>query len=237
TACISRNGCYAVATASDKYSGVVYVYDKNDKPLYEWYSSSDLINSIALSPNGKKLVVATLNSEGGQYKSAVNVFEYSSANPVFSETFTGTPVYSLDTSSKSGFWIIAENKMEFVKWSKYTKQTYESDYPINQFRYTGNQAVAVFNRESDRTDNKIRVFSSSGEIKYETDFQGLISDISVEGSHIYCMSDNNIKLIDKTGKVVLTKDCGFGGKRIVVLSYNKVAVLTDSEVKKVELEE
>lgn len=237
TAGIARNGTYAVATTSDKYAGVVSVFDKNDNLLYEWYSSSDLINNVGLSPNGKKLVVSTLNSEGGQYKSNVYVLEYDSATPVFSESFTGCTVYTLDNTSNKGFWIIAEEKLEFVKWRKYETKIYENEYQINMFRYTGSQAVAVFNRSSDRTDNKICVFSSKGEIKYEFGFRGSISDIASYGSHIYCISDNEIKLIDKTGNVIITKDSGFGGKRIAVLSSNKVAVLTDSEIKRIELEE
>lgn len=236
-AAISRCGTYAVATTSESYAGVVSVYDKNDKLLYEWYSATDLINNVALSPNGKKLAVSTVNSKGGELEANVYVLKYDSATPVFSQKYSGEAVYSLENSGNRGFMIISSQKIEFVKWGRFKTKVHESDYEINIFRNNGSQTVAVFNRSSNRTDNKICVFSSSGELKYEIEYNGLISDISVYGNHIYCMNDSQITVIDKQGEVILSPQISFGGEKLIVLSSNKVAVITDSEVKLVKLEE
>jgi len=43
TANISRCGVYAIATHSESYASTVSVYDTNDKLIYEWYSSENIV--------------------------------------------------------------------------------------------------------------------------------------------------------------------------------------------------
>lgn len=237
TAAISRCGAFAVVTQSESYASTVSVYDKNSALLYEWYSSSDLVNNVAISPNGKKIAVTTLNSDGGKYKSNLYVFTFDSANPVFSESFDDTVIYGMDSTQRGGFAIVTKNKFEFIKWGKYDRREYTNDYPISMLRSGSGGFAAVFNRENDRTDNRLAVFSSSGELKHEFSFSGVISDIEISGGHIYCMSDNEVCVINGDGSVLGKADCGYGGVRLSVLGTDKVAVITDSGISRLELKD
>ena len=128
TAGISDSGVYAVVTQSEKYASSVSVYNKNDKLIYEWFSSEYTVNNVAISPNGRKIVVSAFNAVSGKYISKINVLTYDSATPVFSETFDNTIVYDIDTTHQSGFSVLTSNGVEFIKWSKYTKTEYKNDY-------------------------------------------------------------------------------------------------------------
>ncbi len=234
TANISDSGGYAVATVSDKYASAVTVYQKNSKKIYEWYSAEDTVNSVALSKNGKKLAVAVFNSKDGEFSSKVNILNFKSATPLYSETFDNTLVYNLDSSFSNGFAVITANKIKVIKWSNYKSQEYKSDYTLSVMKPFGSGYVAVFNRQSDKTDNKIAVFSKNGKLKFEIVYSGIISDIDVRSSHIYCMSDTEITLVSKEGKILQKSDFGFGGVNISAVSSNSVIVITDNRIEKIK---
>lgn len=237
TAGISDSGVYAIAAQSDSYASVVSVYSKNNKLIYEWYSSEDTVNNVAVSPNGKKIAVSAFNASSGAYTSKVSVFGFDSAMPEFTETYNGTPVYNLDTTHGAGFSVVTENSVQFITWSDHRKTEYKNDYAAAMFRAGSGGSIAVFNRESDRTDNRVSVFNTKGQLKYEFEFKGIISDIEISGGHIYCISDTNVYILDGTGTVIRKAECGFGAVRLAVLGTNAAAAITDNQIDKIKLEQ
>ncbi len=236
TGAVSDSGRYALVTLSDKYASAVSVYDKNNSIIYEWYSAKDMVNNVVLSSNGKKIAVSTFDSSGGQYNSNVSILNFESATAEHTESFENTLVYTLDSSFRSNLGIVTENGVKFVKWHSFKAKEYKNDYHTAFFRSSKNGYVVVFNRESDKTDNKIAVFSKSGKLKTEFQYKGIISDIGMMGNHIYCMSDTEIQLLDSAGKVLHTGSCGFGAVRFNIASTNSVIVLTDNKIEKLNLQ-
>ncbi len=234
-ASISDSGNYAVATYSDKFAAAVTVYSKKGKMLFEWYSAEDTVNNVAISPNGKKIAVSTFNSQSGVFNSKVNIINYKSATPEHSATFEGTLIYGLKGSNNKGFFVIKSKGTEFITWSKYDTNVYSDDYSLSMFRTIGSKSLAVFNRESDKTDNKIVVYSKKGKAKYTVKYKGIINDISVKGSNIYSLGDSHISVLDFGGNVKFTADCDYGGKGIAVTSASVAAVINDSEIQRIKL--
>lgn len=237
TANISDSGTYAIVTRSDSYASVVSVYDKYDKPIYEWYSAEDAVNNIAISPNGKKIAVSLFNASSGVYTSKVCVFGFDSASPEYTETCGDAPVYNLDTTHNAGFSVVLKNGVRFINWSNYKKTDYENPYAAAMFRAGSGGSVAVFNRASDRTDNRVAVFNSKGKLKSEFEFKGIIGDIEISGGHIYCISDTSVLLLSEDGAVLRKAECGFGAKRLSVIGSNQVAVITDNQIYQIKLEQ
>lgn len=236
TGAVSDNGMYALVTLSDKYASAVTVYGKNDRSVYEWYSAEDTVNNVVISPNGKKIAVSGFSSVGGQFKSKLNVLNFKSADAEYTESFDSTIIYNLDSSQRNGFVLVTEKGIKFIKWHKFKSEEYKNEYSASLFRTGKNGYIAVFNRESDKTDNRIEVFSGTGKLKAEFSYKGIVSDIAVSGNHIYCMSDTEIFLLDKDGKVLRKGSCGFGAVRLNAASANSVIVLTDNKIEKLNLE-
>ena len=105
------------------------------------------------------------------------------------------------------------------------------------FRSASGGSVAVFNRSSDKTDNRIAVFNSKGKLKSEFEFKGIISDVEIRGGHIYCISDTYVYLLSENGEVLRKAECGFGAVRISVTGTNSAAVITDNQVNIIQLEQ
>ncbi|MBR2489170.1 MAG: hypothetical protein IKB45_01715 [Clostridia bacterium] len=237
TAAISDSGNYAIVSRSDKYASTVSVYNKSGKRLYEWYSAQDTVNNAAISPNGKKLAVSTFSANVGQYNSKLRFLEFDSAESEHSESFEGSIVYSLENTGGSKLAVVTKNGVKFIKWSDFKTTDYENGYSAAFFRAGKGGSTAVFNRENDKTDNRIVIFSKKGEKTAEFEFKGIISDIAVYGGHIYCMSDTDIYLLDSSGKILRKASCGFGAVNLCITATNTAVVVTDNKIEKIKLEQ
>jgi len=233
---ISRCASYVVATASDGYASVVSVYNKKDELLYEWYSAEESVNNVTISANGKKIAVTTISAVGGKLSSKLYVFEFDSPNPVFTFDYGDKLIYTLNSYSRSGFYVITSEGLSYITWSKYKKTDYTNDLELSMFRNSSNGTVLVYNRTSNKSDNHIVVFSSKGEKISEFDFEGDLSDIQISRNHIYCISDTVISLFSKEGELLRTAECDFGAVRLAVLSGYSVAVISNDDVSRVEIE-
>ncbi len=234
---ISDSGKIALVTNSESYASSVIIYNKSLKTVFEWYSAKETINNIAFSSNGKKIAVSTFNSDSGIFNSKVNIINFKSATPEHTINYDGELVYGLKTGNKSSFTVIKSNGIDTVKWNGYKTESYKDDYNILYYRDTGSVNAAVFYRDSDKTDNKIIILSNGGKVKNSVKFKGIINDIQVKGSNIYCINDNSVSVLDMKGNIKFTKDFGFGGKGISVISANVAAVITNNEIIRIKIKE
>ena len=235
TAAIGDDGTYALVTQSDSYAAQVSVYKKNGKLLYEWFSSKDLVNNVAVAPSGKKIAVSTVSSDVGSYNSRLLVLGVKSSTSKYEKTYENTVIYALDTSFTGGFSVLTANSYDFIKWSNFKTKEYTNEYSTSMFRTGNNGMAVVYNRENDKTDNRIAIFSKSGKIKRELQFKGIITDFAFKDGHVYCMSDTKVYVLDKSGSVMRSADCGFGAVKICPISQNTLAVITDNTISKIKL--
>ena len=235
-AAIGDDGTYALITSADSYVAAVSVYKKNDKLLYEWYSSSDMVNNVAVSPSGKKIAISTLSTNVGGFNSKLMILNFKSANAEFTKEYSGEIIYNLSAEYSGGVAVATANKYDYIRWNRYKSKQYQNDYNLQILRESNKGALLVYNRENDKTDNRIVIVSPRGEVKHELEFNGIITDICLKNNHIYCISDTKAYILDMEGKIVRTADCGFGAVRFAVVSQNEIAVITDNIVSKVKFE-
>ncbi len=237
TAAIGDDGSYALVTADDNYAAKVSVYKKNGKLMYEWFSSKDLVNNVALSPNGNKIAVSTVNSAVGTYNSKLLCLNFRSSSPEYQKNYENTLIYTLDTSFMSGFSVLTDNGHDFIKWSNYKIRDYKNDYTTAMFRSGAGGIAVVYNRENDKTDNRIAVFSTSGKLKYELKFKGIITDFALKDGHIYTLSDSKVYILSNDGSIMRSAEYGFGAVRICPLGHSTAAVITDNSITRIKLEQ
>lgn len=237
TAAMGDNGTYALVTSAENYAAQVSVYEKNNELVYEWFSSEQLVNNVVVAPRGNKIAISTIASSVGQYNSKVCVFNFKSATPENEKLYENTVVYSLDTSFTGGFSVLTSNQYNFIKWSNFKQNEYKNEYNTAMFRAGNNGVAVVYNRENDKTDNRIAIFSSGGKLKKEFEFKGTITDFALRNGHIYCVSDNKVYILDNDGSVMRSGECGFGTVGVITTGQNIMAVITDNQIDKIKLEQ
>lgn len=234
-AAMSDSGRYAVTTHSDKYASAVSVYNKSNKIIFEWYSAEDTVNNVAVSQSGRKIAVSTYNTKSGVFNSKVSIINYKSATPEHIKTYENSLIYSLKSSNSSGFNVIKSNGVDYIKWSNYKLTEYKNDYVISLYKSNYSYNTVVFCRESDKTDNQIVIFSKRGKLRHTVRYKGIINDIQVKGNSIYLINDSEITVLDFEGRVLRKNSYGYSANGIAVTATNTVAVIFDSEIKRVKL--
>ncbi len=235
TAEISRSGNFAVATQSDEYSSVVNVYDKRFKQIYNWNSAKDIINNITINPKGNKIAVSSINANAGQFTSKVAVLTYDSADPAYSLDLGASVVLSLCDTGR-GFSVITSDKYRFIKWSKYSTSEITASGEINMLRNSKDGLLLVFNRANDRSDNTVILVSKGGKKLSEFKINSIISDIQYAKRRIYYISDSDVNILDKKGNLLRNGSCEYGCIRFAVIASNSLAVITDQEIQKADIE-
>ncbi len=233
-AAIGDDGTYALVTTADSYVAQVSVYKKNDKLIYEWLSSSDMINNVAVSPSGKKIAISTLKTNVSGFDSSLMILNFKSDGAEFRKEYKGEIIYSLSNVSSRGVSVMTANTFNFIKWSDFKLSEYKNDYNLQMLRESKDGILLLYNRENDKTDNRIVMMSKKGEVKCEFNFNGIITDLAFRNNHIYCISDTKAYIIDNQGKIIRKADCGFGAVRFAVISQNEIAVITDNQINKVK---
>ena len=233
-AAIGDNGTYALVTTAKGYVAKVSVYKKSDKPVYEWFSANDMINNVAVARNGKKIAISTISAKVGGFDSKLMILNLKSANAEFEKQYNGELIYNLSTSFSGGVAVATSNTFDFVRWYKFKCETNKNDYNLQMLRESNKGTLLLYNRENDKTDNRIIVTNKSGKKKLEVKFNGIITDIAFKNNHIYLISDTKAYILDSKGEIVRTADCGFGAVRLVVVSQNEISVISDNQISKVK---
>ena len=231
-AAIGRNGAFAVATKSKGYAAEVTVYNKNAKAKFIWYSSDELINAVALSNNGRRLAVSTVNVVGGQYKSKVYVFKFSSANPLYTLEYDDV-VYSLETVSSSRFVAVTNSSVDYVKWSNGKKQQIENKYSLNVFKNQVGSVSAVVT--GNNSSNNILILNKRGKQLASFDFDGPVSDITVYKKTIFILSDCYLFAFDFEGKELSPMKNLSSYGRIFALDKKSVVALGNFGLDKISI--
>ena len=233
---MGEDGTYALITGADGYVAAVNVYTKRDKLIYQWFSSNDMINNVVVAPNGKKIAISTLTSNISGFNSKVMILNFKSANAEFSKNYDGEMVYNLSAVSSRGVGVATANTYDFIHWRKYESKQYKNEYNLQMLRESNKGTLLLYNRENDKTDNRIAIISKKGEVKHQLQFNGIVTDIAYKNNHIYCVSDTKAYILDMDGKIVRSADCGFGVVRFSVISQNEIAVITDNQISKIKFE-
>ena len=166
-AAIGANGTYALVTTAKGYVAKVSVYKKSNKRIYEWLSANDMINNVAVARNGKKIALSTITANVGGFDSKLMILNLKSANAEFEKQYSGEIIYNLSTSFSKGVAVATTNTFDFVRWYKFKSATNENDYNLQMLRESNKGTLLLYNRENDKTDNRIILINSSGKKKLE----------------------------------------------------------------------
>ncbi len=236
TASISRNGDFAIATRSDKYTSVATVYNSKFKKVFTWNSAKDIINNVLVNSTGKKLAVTTLNAVSGQYETKLLIFNFKSADPIYSLDLQGSLPLSLINTGK-GISIISVDKYKFLHWSKFDTNEISISGEINLLRKSTNGVLLAYNRANDRSDNTILLISNQGKKISDFKINNTIIDIQYKNGRVYSASDSVVTIFDKNGKILRHGECVYGTQKISVISSHSVAAITDSEIFNTEIKQ
>lgn len=198
TADIADDGSVAFVTKSTGYSAEVQVYSKSLNKKFSWYCVNGLISAVALSPDGSMAAVSELKVSNGSYTSVVYCFKLTSQTPLFTQEFAGQSVIDLKTVSKNVFACITNQKVSFINWKTGLLEDSEtSNAAPGFFKKNLDSVIAVFGKTG---SSVVALYNSQGIKQNQFEYNGLIDDITFSNENVYILKNNNITVLDKSGK-------------------------------------
>ena len=233
---ISRDGTFAVATRSDKFTSQVSVYNKKGEFLYEWMCPEESITAVAVAPNGKSIAVGTVNVTNGEFSSSVYVLKFDSADPIFTKKYDGSFLYSINSDSRKNFTVVFENKCDIISWKNQSTLQYSSEYDVNFVKSNRRYTVIASSRENDDGNYKFSIYANSKKLKKNFSFNGQVDDFCIKSNKIFILSGNTVYLINSDGNVAKKGDSGFGTIKIVPVSSDSCLAIGHNSITKIALQ-
>ena len=212
---ISHNGSVAFACEAASYSAQILVFDKNMEQYYTWYLADGLVSDVAVSNNGEYVAVAVLKVKNGEFYSQIYCLNTDEKEPVFVKELVGETVLKIESTSSSNFVYASDKKVSFIKWKTGEDVNKNNFSAPSYFNNISDYYLALYG-EANHSD--IVLYNSSGDIKHQFEFNGIIDDISIFDEKIYILSGNKVTCLDfySTDKKLINLDSNvdfiFGSK-------------------------
>ncbi len=233
---ISRNGYFAIASKAQSYTSMVTVYNKNCEVIYEWYCPEEIISYVAVSSNGKKIAVCTLDVNEGHYNSKLYVLNFDSPDPIFQKEYENALVYGINSYSSKNFVLIGENFCDIISWKKHTVTTFNTSYSVDGVKSDNRYTLIESAREHNDGSATFTIYNKKQQQIGAFDFIGSVDDFAIYRKNIMILSRNKVHLIDSDGNIVKSGDCGFGVVKIVPTSSGGCLAISHNNITKITLE-
>ncbi|MDD2363112.1 MAG: DUF5711 family protein [Oscillospiraceae bacterium] len=224
SAAMGSNGGFALATDSTKYTSEVVAYNRQQEKIFHWCDTELTVLDIALSPNGKSMVVVGVMADGGAMKCSLLFFDFDKENPVAEYHSTDLMLFSAEyfpggtvaAVGDRGLWVFNESG------TIQQKHSFE-DYQLAGYT-VGDRSVAVALRNFGNTDGgTVLTVNSTGDKAYSVPYEGVFRSISPYKTGILLLTSEQLYHTDAAG--VIYNENAIRDGRMVCSLGNKMIIL------------
>lgn len=198
---LSKNGCVATSYTTSEKQSVLKVYDRYFKNQFQWECSQEYISSIALSKNGKNVVIAEIGTENAEIFTNIILFNTKSEKPVAELHYGGTLFLEVIYTDSNKIIAVGDNKT--VVLDKNGKVIEELDYSEDSIISvdaddSGNTVVCY--KEFGGSKTAVVRYSKSGKMTFSIVTDGVPDCVAAYGSKTALVSGNEIFIYSSKGE-------------------------------------
>lgn len=222
---INKNGEVVLITDESGYNYKVSVLNAEGKETYLWKIGDEYLVDVDISPDGKKLVAATITTETGHIVQNVVMIDVAKAKEIGRSTVEGAMPLRVKFTDRSSAVVISDDRIcgydtkAGVKWEETFENRLIDNYAIDE---EGNSVVVL---RGIKNNSVVRTYTKSGRNSGEYTTSTKVNNISLNGKYIAVSEYNKISLVDYSGKVIDDLEIKKEVLDIAVVSNNKVVVL------------
>lgn len=202
SAAVNAKGQTAVLTEGPQgYAVEVTVYNRQGKPLYA-RSRNQTSTEVALSEDGKQVVLLSVAAEDGDLNTTVSVFAVNSAaqEAVCSYVTDDVLLYRVEYLSDQWLASVGEDGVVFLD----TSDGLATVYTLGDSRLLGYAAsdttLALVTREYGDTGNgQVQIINKKGEPLGTADFTGDFRHLSAVGNRYLLLTDTAVTEVTRSG--------------------------------------
>ena len=226
---INGNGEVVLITDENGYNyKVSVIVDKGNgqgKEEYYWKIGDEYLIDVDISPDGKKLVAATIQTETGHIVQNVVMVDIEDAEEIGRATFEDVMPLRAEFTDKSSAVVISDDRIcgfdtkARVEWEESFENRLLDSYAIDE---EGNSVVVL---RGIKNNSVIRAYTPSGKNsgEYVTDTKA--THVDINSKYVAVCEYNKMSLVNYSGKVISNLEIKKEILDVSAVSSDKVVVL------------
>ncbi len=228
TGAMGKDGTVAIASRASDAQSMLTVYDSNEKEIFVWKCAKENIITCDVSDNGKLFAVSVLGVDNGSVYSKVYIFNKRDAEPKATFEYKDSAVSSVQFLSNETLFVFGNNICQVIKGEKVKQDIDVSvNTPYKLYISDNNTAVVVLSKYSSTTQKIIKVYDKSGSELFTQEIHGLIKSVSTDGKYTAVLTDENVQIYNKRGKLTGSAVVNTDSEKVMVSGRNTYVYSAD----------
>ena len=198
---INSDGKVAVAVQGENCICDLLVFNENGKLIFKWCAEENLIMDLKFIENGKKIVVATIQSDEGEEQCGVHLFDHSKKKKIFSKLVTGIAPIAI-SSFGSVIEVVCEGKILFLDHGGNVLKLIEDIGEIKKFVFLSNGLIVLVVKDFVNCCDQLIIQDRIGGIVAKKKCFGDVKKIVENGKNFVMILENSIVLMDHNLKIL-----------------------------------
>ncbi len=227
TACMARNGSFAVVTRGLNYISDVTVYNADGDQTFVWHSAGRQVLAVSLSDNGRYMGVATLQVENGQGVAEVLVFDTRKGLTLAEKRFDGSVPVSLDMKGNTAVAVLNDRVVSVAKSGVTAEVPFEGGSVTCFDNHNDYGTVLVLGMYQDSRNNRLLILDEDLDTISETEIEREVLGVSAKGNRVSLLSSGQVLFYSRGGKLKGESPLETDGKYLVCKGNYAIVLGTD----------
>lgn len=194
---LAENGEFAVLSASDDARAVAEVYDAKGELRYRRTSKTNYLNACALSPDGSRLVLATLGQEDISFASGAKLYRTDSEDELASVNFGDQTIFDLKFLNDSTVCAVGSGSVVFFNTAgeqlgEYTPENGD----LAAYAYGTGFVAVVLDQHQTGSRYLLSVLSTDGSVRASAALDGAPLSLSAAGDYLAVLMSDGLTVFD-----------------------------------------
>ncbi len=221
---LSDSGVSAVCLRSDVGMSIE-ILDRDGNQTKVLTPKDGIVMDMALSPDGKTLLVLSLSASDGAYQTRADFWDIRKEEIESSETFFGRKPIAAESFKDGHFVVLLDRQIAFFKENGKQENTVSQS---SSYQYDkGSDALLIC------TAGTAMLFEKDGTMIFSVSLSDAILDMDCTAKTIYLLSENTILCYDKAGEFLSKTPVSSGALDMFALDDGSILLCYATQTKRI----
>jgi len=228
-AALGERGNYALVSSTWQFASQVTVFTEQFEQHVRW-DTSELVAMVALNPRGTEMAAASIGAQGGQLRTTISLFDFSTSSVKAQLELTGELILGLEYLNDAHIAVITDGGLRVINSAN---GRVINSYDISAGRLVltrmNSEHILLLNENSEYRTQTVILFNTRGEELGRTEPGSMVRDMQVGSAGVYVLTAQGIGRYDHTMSHI--EKVEQGGILRILLAGNTLYYFTEEEIR------
>ncbi|MBR7185464.1 MAG: hypothetical protein IKD37_07645 [Clostridia bacterium] len=212
---ISDSGLFAVTTKTRDYTSAVLLYGKNGK-LKNRYLKDKYVLDVALSSDGRRIAIASVESQNGAYLTELQICEPGKDTALATLSLPEVFPLAVRFFSNDSLALLCDGAIYFYnsRGELQAEHAFAAEAP-SRLALEGDMAALIFPNNVVGTESRAQLYTADGELCGTYVLSGKAQQVLLTDDAVYLLTEHWLHRILPASGAVATVEYAGGGKAIL----------------------